>query len=86
MNFFIYLKYVWCDLVLWRGADTLAVCQGIGLTVNISRVGFQWALPGVVVGVVVPLSVSIGYAFKFLVSDVVVSIGVWSLSVDALLS
>ena len=88
MNFFIYLKYVWCDLLFWCGANTLAVCQGIGLTVNISRVGFQWALPGVVVGVVVPLSVSVGDALELLVTDIVVSIsvGVKLGSVDALLT
>ena len=51
-----------------------------------SGVSLEWALPGVVVGIVVPLSISVGYAFKFLISDVVVSIGVWSLSVDAFLS
>ena len=51
-----------------------------------SWVGLEWALPGVVVSVVVPLSVSIGHALELLVSDVVVSVGVWSASVDALLS
>ena len=51
-----------------------------------SWVGLEWALPGVVVGVVVPFSVSVGNALKLLVSNVVVSVGVWSWSVDALLS
>ena len=51
-----------------------------------SRVGLQWALPGVVVSIVVPLSVSVGDALQFLVSDIVVGVGVWSLSVDSLLS
>ena len=51
-----------------------------------SWVGLEWALPGVVVGVVVPFSVSVGNALKFLVSDVVVGVGVWSTSVDTFLS
>ena len=49
-----------------------------------SWVGLEWALPGVVVGIVVPLSVSVGDALELLVSNVVVSIGVWSWSVDTL--
>ena len=51
-----------------------------------SRVGLEWALPGVVVGVVMPFSVSIGDALELLVTDVVVSVGVWSWSVDTLLT
>ena len=51
-----------------------------------SWVGLEWALPGVVVGVVVPLSVSVGDALELLISDVVIGVGVWSWSVDALLS
>ena len=51
-----------------------------------SWVGLEWALPGVVVSIVVPFSVSIGDALELLVSDVVVGVGVWSSSVDALLS
>merc|ERR1711990_431932 len=51
-----------------------------------SRVGLEWALPGVVVGVVVPFSVSIGDALELLVSDIVVGVGVWSWSVDTLLT
>tara|TARA_B110000259_G_C13716573_1_gene282702 strand:+ start:154 stop:411 length:258 start_codon:yes stop_codon:yes gene_type:complete len=85
MNFFIYLKYVWCDFGV-SNISFLWVVEASALTLNRSRVGFQWALPGVVVGVVMPFSVSVSYALKFLVSDVVVSIGVWSFSVDALLS
>ena len=51
-----------------------------------SRVGLEWALPGVVVGIVVPFSVSVGDALELLVSDIVVSVGVWSWSVDTLLT
>ena len=51
-----------------------------------SWIGLEWALPGVVVGVVVPFSVSVGNALELLVSDVVVSVGVWSWSVDTFLS
>ena len=51
-----------------------------------SWVGLEWALPGVVVGVVVPFSVSIGNALQLLVSDIVVSVGIWSWSVDTLLT
>ena len=51
-----------------------------------SWVGLEWALPGVVVGVVVPFSVSVGNAFQLLVSDIVVGVGVWSWSVDTLLT
>ena len=51
-----------------------------------SWVGLEWALPGVVVSIVVPLSVSIGHALELLISDVVVGVGVWSASVDTLLS
>ena len=56
--------------------------------VNIRRswVGLEWALPGVVVSIVVPLSVSVGNALELLISNIVVSVGVWSLSVDALLT
>ena len=51
-----------------------------------SWVSFQWALPGVVVGVVVPFSVSVGNAFQLLVSNVVVGISVGSASVDSFFS
>jgi len=51
-----------------------------------SWVGLEWALPGVVVGVVMPFSVSVGNALELLVSDIVVSVGVWSWSVDTLLT
>ena len=51
-----------------------------------SGVGLEWALPGVVVGVVMPLSVSVGNALELLVSDIVVGVGVWSWSVDTLLT
>ena len=51
-----------------------------------SWVSLEWALPGVVVGVVMPLSVSVGNALELLISDVVVSVSVWSWSVDALLA
>jgi len=51
-----------------------------------SWVGLEWAFPGVVVGVVMPFSVSVGDALEFLVSDVVVGVSVWSWSVDTLLA
>ena len=51
-----------------------------------SWVGLEWAFPGVVVSIVVPFSVSVGDALEFLVSDVVVSVGVRSASVDTFLS
>ena len=51
-----------------------------------SWVSLEWALPGVVVGVVVPLSVSVGDALELLISDVVVGIGIWSVSVDTFLT
>ena len=51
-----------------------------------SWVGFEWALPGVVVGIVVPFSVSVGDALELFVSDVVVGVSVWSWSVDTLLT
>ena len=51
-----------------------------------SWIGLEWALPGVVVGIVVPFSVSVGNALELLVSDVVVSVGVWSWSVNTLFS
>ena len=51
-----------------------------------SWVGLEWAFPGVVVGVVMPFSVSVGDAFELLVSNVIVSIGVWVESVDTFLS
>ena len=51
-----------------------------------SWVSLEWAFPGVVVSVVMPFSVSVGNAFKLLVSNVIVSIGVWSKSVDTFLS
>ena len=41
-----------------------------------SRVGLERALPGVVVGVVVPLSVAVGNALQLLVADIVVGVGV----------
>ena len=51
-----------------------------------SGVSLEWALPGVVVGIVVPFSVSVGDALELLVSDVVVGVSVWSWSVDTLLT
>ena len=51
-----------------------------------SWVGLEWALPGVVVSIVVPFSVSVGNALELLISNVVVGVGVWSLSVDTLLT
>ena len=51
-----------------------------------SGVGLEWALPGVVVGVVMPLSVSVGNALELLVSNIVVGVGVWVWSVDTFLS
>ena len=51
-----------------------------------SGVGLEWAFPGVVVGIVVPFSVSVGNALELLISDVVVGVGVWGSSVDTLLS
>ena len=51
-----------------------------------SWVGLEWALPGVVVSIVVPLSVSVGNALELLVSNIVVGVGVWSVSVDTLLT
>ena len=59
--------------------------SGVGLQHH-SWVGLEWAFPGVVVGIVVPFSVSVGDALELLVSDVVVSVGIWSLSVDTFLS
>ena len=55
-------------------------------TARCSWVGLEWALPGVVVGVVMPLSVSVGNALELLISDIVVGVGVWSWSVDTLLT
>ena len=51
-----------------------------------SWVSFKWALPGVIVGIVVPLSVSVSDALELLISNVVISVGVGSWSVDALLT
>ena len=51
-----------------------------------SWVSFEWAFPGVVVGVVVPFSVSVSDALELFISDVVVGIGVWMWSVDTFLS
>ena len=51
-----------------------------------SWVGLEWAFPGVVVSVVMPFSVSVGNAFEFLISDVIVGIGVWVESVDTFFS
>ena len=51
-----------------------------------SWVGLKWALPGVVVSIVVPLSVSVGNALELLISNIVVGVGVWSVSVDTFLS
>ena len=39
-----------------------------------SVVGLEWASPGVGGGVVFPLSVSVGFAFEFLFSDVFISV------------
>ena len=39
-----------------------------------SVVGLEWAGPGVGGGVVFPLSVSVGFAFKLLFSDVFISV------------
>jgi len=54
--------------------------------VDRSWISFQWALPGVVVGIIMPFSVSVRNALKFFVSDVVVSVGVWDMSVDSFLT
>ena len=51
-----------------------------------SWVSFEWAFPGVVVGVVVPFSVSVSNTLELLISDVVVGVGVWVWSVDTFLS
>ena len=55
-------------------------------TLGCSRVGLEWALPGVVVSIVMPLSVSVGNALELLISNVVVGVGVWSSSVDSFLT
>ena len=39
-----------------------------------SVVGLEWAGPGVGGGIVFPLSVSVGFAFKLLLSDVFISV------------
>ncbi len=39
-----------------------------------SVVGLEWAGPGVGGGIVFPLSVSVGFAFEFLLSDVFISV------------
>ena len=39
-----------------------------------SVVGLEWAGPGVGGGIVFPLSVSVGFAFKLLFSDVFISV------------
>ena len=41
-----------------------------------SVVGLEWAGPGVGGGIVFPLSVSVGFAFKLLFSDVFISVRV----------
>ena len=51
-----------------------------------SGISFEWAGPGVVVCIVMPFSVSIGNAFELKISDIVISVSVWSLSVDSLFS
>ena len=51
-----------------------------------SWVGLEWAFPGVVVSIVMPFSVSVGNALELLISNVVVGVGVWSVSVDTLLT
>ena len=53
-----------------------------------SGVSLEGALPGVVVGVVMPFSVPVGNALEFFITDVVVSIGVRVVlvSVDTLLT
>ena len=51
-----------------------------------SWVGLEWALPGVVVSIVMPFSVSVGNALELLVSNIVVSVGVWVESVDTFFS
>ena len=55
-------------------------------TSKCSWVGLEWALPGVVVSIVMPFSVSVGNALELLISNVVVGVGVWSVSVDTLLT
>ena len=44
-------------------------------TLGCSRVGLEWALPGVVVSIVMPFSVSVGNALELLISDIVVGAG-----------
>ena len=68
-----------------RSVNSMSYGQG-GCVRWCSRVGLEWALPGVVVSIVVPFSVSVGNTLELLVSDVVVSVGVWSSSVDTFLS
>ena len=51
-----------------------------------SWVSLEWALPGVVVSIIVPFSVSIGDALELLISDVVVGVSIWVWSIDAFLS
>ena len=73
------------------GDGTRNAAHGLAISIigSFSRrswVGLKWALPGVVIGVVVPFSVSVGDAFQFLVSNIVVGVGVGSGSVDSFLS
>ena len=79
MNFLSILnKYGWFPSTLFT--------KSVKTSSQHSWVGLEWALPGVVVGVVVPFSVSVGNALELLISDVVVSVGVWSWSVDTFFS
>ena len=49
---------------------------------HISVVSLEWAGPGVGGGIVFPLSVSVGLAFKLLFSDVLISVGSGALLLD----
>ena len=83
-------------MLIWPLVDAAACTNGINYKTSLfshfgnytfleckrSWVGLELAFPGVVVGIVVPFSVSISNAFKFLISDIVVSIGLWSWSID----
>ena len=51
-----------------------------------SWVSLEWAFPGVVVSIVVPFSVSVRNALELLISNIVVSVGIWVESVDTFFS
>ena len=77
----------------WRGVAIICRSVGggkhnesLGDSPYCSGVGLEGALPGVVVGIVVPFSVPVGDALQLLVTNIVVRVGVGSLSVDSLLS